>query len=176
MYHKILRYSRLMRYCLLPLAVLFVAVSLLKYWGYGISYQFSRSMPEGLYLYRPVGRLYRDETVLFMPPTWVEKYLVRHGWLHPQMLMMKQVMALPGDQFCIRDHAVYLNGYKVAPVLTHYAPGKALPHLHYCQIVPPNQYVLMSTHIRLSFDGRYFGPISRQYIIEQAQPLFVINS
>lgn len=175
--NKIVKYSRLMRYCLLPLAVLFVAVSVLKHFGYGISYQFSRSMPEGFYLYSPLThQIHRNEIVLFRPPAWVDAYLINHGWLHQHMLMMKQVMALPGDHFCIRNHAVYINGDKIAPVLSDYAPGKPLPKLHYCQVVPANQYVLMSTHINRSFDARYFGPINRHHIIERAWPLLVRNT
>ena len=170
------RRVRVLVYCLLPVLVLLIVGMVVKQSGYGISYQFSQSMPEGLYVYHPIhAHLHHDETVLFVPPTWAEAYLLEHGWLHPSMYMMKQLMGVPGDRFCVRDHAVYINQHRIAPVLDNYAPGKPLPHLHYCQTLPKDQYVLMSTHIERSFDARYFGPVARQNIVDQAQPLVVFS-
>lgn len=138
--------------------------------GYGFSKQISASMPEGWYVTYPIRfPLKRYQIVLFTPPPWALHYMDRHHWFRANMLMMKQVYGLPGDHVCIRHHAVWINGKRVATIVQNYAPGKSLPKLHYCQRLPKDHYFMMSTHIVRSFDSRYIGPIPASALQKSAR-------
>ncbi len=138
----------------------------LNHIGYGIAYQGSDSMPKGWYFYTPARfPLHRDQIVVFKPtPLWQE-YLEGHHWLLSGALLMKPVAAVPGDLICIRDHQLYINQQKITAIVADYAPGKALPELSFCRRLLPGEYWMLSTHIKRSFDSRYFGPVDELQVI-----------
>lgn len=149
---------------LLMLVILFVRSQ-----GYWLSYQVTPSMPEGFYWITPIhGRLHRNEVIVFRPPSQFEKFLTKKHWLPDNGLMMKHVVAVPGDWVCKYDDYVWLNGKAIAPVFSHAPKGEALPSLAFCGTLLHNRYLLMSLRVPNSFDGRYFGPVSRQRIIGRA--------
>jgi conjugative transfer signal peptidase TraF len=153
------------------LFALAVITSLLKYGGYGLTYQFSASMPEGWYWLSPVGQLERGDTVTFMPPPATAALMVKRQWLGPDMAMMKHIKAMPGDFVCRQDNALYINNHYVGAIAKVDEQGRPLPQLHYCQALPSHQYMLMSTRVPNSFDSRYFGPVDRNRIINKATKL-----
>lgn len=140
--------------------------------GYGLTYQVSASMPRGFYFISPTHHLYRGEIVVFKPPTRMQRLLHKHHWAPDSGLLMKHVMAVSGDQVCYRSKALWINNQRIAPIYHFYAPGKRLPQYHFCGKLKPDQYLLISTKVKKSFDSRYFGPIGRQKIIGKAIKLF----
>jgi conjugative transfer signal peptidase TraF len=152
-------------YGLISVIIIFGLGLALKRYHFGVTYQETTSMPEGWYLYYPITKkLKLGDVVLFNPPKFAEKIMIKHNWIGPNMPMMKHVMAVPGDFVCIKNNAVYIQHKKIGPVYMDYAKRKALPHLHLCGILPDNEFMLMSTLIPNSFDSRYFGPIKRNKI------------
>ncbi|MEM9243049.1 MAG: signal peptidase I [Pseudomonadota bacterium] len=153
---------------LLFLLIVYLLICLIRWLGYGFSYQASMSMPKGLYFVMPAKQLKRDDIVIFHPPRVAQEFLAKHPWGPPNNVLMKVVMGVPGDKVCKREHGVWINGQYIAPVFSEYAPGKALLNLAFCEILPAKHYLLMSTHVRRSFDGRYFGPVTKAEIIGKA--------
>lgn len=150
------------------LAFLYVVISVLFDVGFGFSYQDSTSMPEGWYLTLPVSQISPNEILLFRPPSSAEKIMLKHQWILPGAVMMKEAMGMPGDFVCIQGKSIMINERPIAKIISDYAPNHPLPHLSLCRSLSHNEYMMMSTHIPNSFDSRYFGPIKRSAIIARA--------
>jgi conjugative transfer signal peptidase TraF len=146
-------------------------VKIVQNLGYGFSYAATTSMPKGWYFISPPKTLTRKDIVLFYPPEITRQFLQEHKWGPSSGLLLKYVKGIPGDEVCIRKQAIWINKVKIAPIYAYYAPGKLLPHSNFCGILAANQYLLMSTYIARSFDGRYFGPVQRAQIIGKAKRL-----
>ena len=153
------------------LIIITLIVSILKSRGYWITYQVTPSMPKGFYFVRPVKQLQSGNIAVFSPPSAILKLMLKHHWIPDDGLMMKYVFAVPGDNVCLREHQVWINGRVMAKIFQDYEPGKSLPHAHFCGQLAKGQYLLMSTQVAHSFDGRYFGPIDEQNIVGKAEKL-----
>lgn len=169
----ILKSEKVKRFYLLTtvivsLALLSGIVFFIRFAGFGLTYQVSTSMPKGFYFIRPAHHLYRGEVVVFKPPTRMQRLLLKHHWAPESGVLMKHVMAVPGDQVCYRSKSLWINNQRTAPIYHFYAPGKRLPQYHFCEKLKPDQYLLISTKVKESFDSRYFGPINRKKIIGEA--------
>jgi len=163
---RLIKANRFLPLILALVAILFVL--LIHAAGYGFTYQVSRSMPQGFYFIKPVHQLKRGDSVIFHPPTATLTFLVQQGLVPKNGILMKNVMAIPGDYVCKKNHEIWINHRYIAPVYTHGLHHQFLPSNPFCQTLAANQYLLMSTHITHSFDGRYFGSISKTQIIGQA--------
>ena len=151
--------------CIGSLLLLSLSILVLDFLGYGFTYQDSASMKEGWYWFRPIHQpLYRGEVVLFRPGQKLYAYMRAHHWIAKKSVMMKHVFALPGDFVCRKGRVLLINHQVVATIMRDYAPGKALPQLKICRTLGYNEYMLMSTRVKDSFDSRYFGPIARSQI------------
>ncbi len=154
---------------LMTLAFLAVIVFLLKFAGYGLTYQVSTSMPKGFYFIKPApSELKQNMKVVFSPPTRVQRMLLKHHWVPQSGLLMKYVMARPGDHVCYYSNSLWVNGRRLVPIYHFYAPGKSLPSYHFCGTLSADNYLLISHQDDHSFDSRYFGPINRKAIIGEA--------
>lgn len=136
--------------------------------GYHLTYSNSISMPKGFYLIVPATILHRNDVVEFLPPQQAQEYLATKHWAPNNGHLLKHVMGIPGDWVCNSNNAVWINNQKIGPIFQFYAPNKPLPQNHFCGKLKINQYLLLSDKIARSFDGRYFGPITKDQIIGKA--------
>lgn len=157
---------------LIILLTLQLLVLALQKAGYGITYTKSSSMPQGWYFVIPAKNLQRHDMVVFLPPKNTRDFLSQHHWGPKSYLLLKYVMGLPGDFVCKQNHYLWINQQKIASILIFYAPNKKLPQNNFCGRLTSDEYLLLSTKIKRSFDGRYFGPIKYDNIIGKAIPLF----
>lgn len=126
-------------------------------------------MPEGWYVIKPITKpIIRNEILVFTPPAKGMKYLEQHKWLHKDTWVMKEAFGIPGDNVCLKNNTVFINSHPIAKTLTTYKPGHLLPKLSLCRKLGFNEYMMMSTHIKRSFDSRYFGPVKRSEIYGRA--------
>lgn len=79
---------------------------------------------------------------------------------------------MPGDQVCVSNWAILINGKKIGKVYKFYAKDQPLPQTRMCGKLKEDQYLLLSTKNERSFDGRYFGIISSDRILGRAVPIF----
>lgn len=152
--------------------ILQLVVLTLKKSGYGITYSKSQSMPQGWYFVIPAKNLQRNDIVVFLPPKNTRDFLSQKHWGPKSNLLLKHVMGMPGDLVCNRNHYLWINQRKIAPILAFYAKHKRLPQNNFCGKLVNDEYLLLSTKITRSFDGRYFGPVKRTSISGKAVPLF----
>ena len=130
------------------------------------------SAPVGLYLTVPIRHLRRGDLVLAMPGPDLAQLAAERRYLPLGVPLVKRVAALPGDVVCSVHRVIAINGRFVASALLQDGRGRPLPHWRGCLILMPGQVFLLMSGVRNSFDGRYFGPISRQAILGQLVPLW----
>jgi type IV secretory pathway protease TraF len=123
------------------------------------------SVPYGLY--RTVAlpmRLEHGMLVTLWPPA------VTHPW-HPwYQRFLKPIAGLPGDQVCILDAGLWINGEPYGPVLQE-AHGKALPRLRGCFSVPEHA-VFLATKTQRTLDSRYTGCLPMTSLTARAVALW----
>ncbi|MDO4754197.1 MAG: signal peptidase I [Bacillota bacterium] len=77
-------------------------------------------------------------------------------------VLIKRVLACPGDTIAIKEGKVYLNGVVLyEPYVKEIYEGKDFEE----QVVPENSYFLVGDNRPRSFDGRDFGFVKKEDII-----------
>lgn len=100
---------------------------------------FSPSIPIGIYLHAP-GPIKSGDVVSFYSEE-LDKQLVKY------------VAATPGEEVCIKDGVYRAGGTVLGKIVEGHEAYL------YCGVVPHNEVFVVGIH-NLSFDSRYFGPIS----------------
>ena len=89
--------------------------------------------------------------------------------------IVKRIAAIPGDRIELGQGGVRVNGERVpgSELLDRDSQGAPLAHAEEGEIVlAAGRYWVMGTHVRRSWDSRYFGPIAREQIVGGARPLW----
>ena len=87
------------------------------------------------------------------------------GLTSPDTVLIKRVIALPGETVEIRDNQVYVNGN---PIAEPYLPdGTTMRDFDEISI-PVNHVFMMGDNRNQSRDSRVFGPIPRNDIVGRA--------
>jgi conjugative transfer signal peptidase TraF len=130
------------------------------------------SVPRGLYLVTPCPTVTRGMLVVVPPPASVAALLVARGYLAPQTPLLKPVAALAGDEVCIDDTGVRINGVWMTHVDTADTSGRPLPSWQGCVTLPEGEVFLLSTWHAHSLDSRYFGPVPVAQLLGKATPVW----
>ncbi|VTU46121.1 conjugal transfer peptidase TraF (plasmid) [Variovorax sp. SRS16] len=131
------------------------------------------SIPIGLY-WRTTASVERGAYVMFCPPAGASFSQVKdRGYVGPGFCpggygyLMKRVLAAGTDRISVRLDGVRVNGALLplsAPLLADKA-GRPLAHFQAFNRTLGAQEVLPMSDVNpLSYDGRYFGPITRSQI------------
>jgi conjugative transfer signal peptidase TraF len=152
--------------------------------GLGVMYNTEDCMPMGWYATTPVlGPLRVGETVVLCPPldNPAIEFAMKRGWLLPQQRSfcpgnltpyVKQVYALAGDRVTITLAGVQVNGKPIlntASLPTTANGHTPMPHVRLGSfVVPAGQVLLLATHAKNAFDGRYFGPVPQADVRRRA--------
>jgi conjugative transfer signal peptidase TraF len=132
----------------------------------------SKSEPRGIYFVEPLnGILKRGDLIFMQCPPGFEKYLYGRKWLPEGWPLLKTVRGIPGDQYCISENGISVNGKKIGPVYSVDSQGLPLPASRGCRTVPEKHFLPVSIGLLNSFDGRYFGVVSDSLIIGKARPV-----
>ena len=130
------------------------------------------STPIGLYALRPIGQLHPHELVAARPPEPIASYLADGGFLPKGVLLLKHIMALPGQTVCRSGAVVTIDHVEVGTALNRDHLGRPLPRWSGCRTLQPGQVFLMNPTVPDSLDGRYFGPLLTTAIVARAIPLW----
>ena len=147
-------------------------VGLLVYY-FGLRMNTTQSIPVGLY--RISGEPYqKGDYVMFCPPDKpIFKEAMQRGYIGLGFCpggygyLMKKVMAIAGDVISINQSGVYVNDKRLPlsqPLLKDGWGWLMGVHRLNQYRLDEQSVLLMSDISRLSFDGRYFGPISKDQI------------
>ncbi|HEY0793757.1 MAG TPA: conjugative transfer signal peptidase TraF [Chthoniobacterales bacterium] len=164
-------------FCLLALSPL-LALGLAMRAGLRINH--TPSFPVGVYWAIPKTPAVND-LIFFRPvrsPAFElakERGYIGSGGLQPYEMLLKRIVGSAGDVVCIDGKGVTVNGRQ----LPHTAPracdlaGRPLP---VCRLddyrLQPGEILAISDYSPLSFDSRYFGPVSRSQIQSVVVPVW----
>jgi signal peptidase I len=83
----------------------------------------------------------------------------------PELILIKRVIGLPGEEIYIVDGQVLVNGQPLAEPYLAAPMGRAAwgPF-----VLGPDEYLMLGDNRDNSNDSRYFGPVSRSAIIGKA--------
>jgi type IV secretory pathway protease TraF len=101
------------------------------------------------------------------PPDWVRLYASSRGYLPDDAWLLKPVFAGSGAVVCRFGIYVFVDGNLVARAKKHDRRQRLLSLWRGCRRLKMHEVFLLAKP-RNSFDGRYFGPISRDLIIGTA--------
>jgi conjugative transfer signal peptidase TraF len=132
----------------------------------------SESVPAGLYLIQPTGRLFVTELVAVEPPEALATFLADGQFLPPGIPMLKRVLALPGQTVCREDLTITVDNTSVGEAREHDGRGRLLPVWQGCHVVADSEVFLMNWQSADSLDGRYFGVLPASAILGRARPLW----
>lgn len=129
------------------------------------------SAPTGLY--RRAGDMVQiGDWVLLRPPSDVAAFAVHRDYLPNNVPLIKRVAALHGDIVCRDQTRISINGMARAQALSRDKAGRLLPVWQGCTRLKANQIFVLNLPSD-SFDGRYFGVVSRRQVIERIAPLWI---
>lgn len=132
----------------------------------------SASVPIGLYAVHPAHNLNVTELVVVRPPTDLARYLAGRRYLPEGVPMLKRVLALPNQTVCRSDRTITVDGIAMGDALERDTQGRPLPDWQGCKRISDGQVFLMNWQSEDSFDGRYFGLLSRTTILGRADPVW----
>lgn len=137
-----------------------------------VLYPETPSLPVGPYLIS-FSQIETGKIVAFSMPSIARRYHREQGReFSSSYLYIKPVVAGPGDKVCSSATGLFINGQRFADVVTQNAAGNPLPVWQDCRRLGADEWFMVSTHARESFDSRYYGPIQESEIASVYRPLF----
>jgi len=134
----------------------------------------TRSAPVGLYAVSPPREIAAGDLVIAWPPARAARLAAQRHYLPLGVPLVKRVAAIPGERICAAGASLQAPRDVAVTRLRHDRKGRALPWWRGCGRLGTGQYLLLMATVRDSFDGRYFGPVSRERIIGKAHPLWLL--
>lgn len=134
----------------------------------------SASFPRGIYRIQKFqsSDIKPGAVVIFDPPPVVRPLIYGRGWLPSGWPLIKYVGAVAGNTYTVEGGSFFINGRYVGQVFNRDTEGKPLPVLKGTETVKPGEFLPVSTCIKNSFDGRYFGPVAMTAIRGKADPVW----
>ncbi len=140
----------------------------------------SKSIPVGLY-WTTSGPMEKGAYVLFCPPpSWVFNEARARGYIGAGFCpggygyLMKRVAATARDTVTVTNEGVRVNGERWPQSMPRFADkaGRRLPRFQADgYVLGQAEVLLMSNGSPTSFDGRYFGPVSRAQLETAVKPI-----
>jgi type IV secretory pathway protease TraF len=112
--------------------------------------------------------------VLLRLPQPVRSLAAARGYLPDGVLLIKPLAGGTGDLVCRHGPRVAINGRAVARASDADRKGRRLPHWSGCRRLTAAQVFPLSLEPD-SFDGRYFGPLSRGTLRGTALPVWTLK-
>lgn len=128
------------------------------------------SVPFDLYL-ETSGNPETGDYVLVRVPDTAARFARERGYWSGTSAWIKRIAAKTGDQVCIEQGYVFINGRNAATILTTDTQGRKLEHTPICRTLNDTEFYILgrSDH---SYDSRYFGPVPTSSIVSTLRPAF----
>jgi len=139
---------------------------------------FTHSLPYGIYM-RIQGSPQRDDYASTCLTSSIANYGIARGYLAEgvcktgTVLVLKKIKGMPGDHYSVKNYFFELNGHSY-PIKDRDSSGRILK-LFYLQkegILEKGQYLLLSDFVPNSWDSRYWGPVSIEFLLK---PLWIFE-
>lgn len=149
----------------------------------GLRFNWTLSAPVGVYR-EVAGPSRRGDLALLCLPSGIESlgrarnYLSAGSCGRGSSPVLKQVVALPGDEVEVQQNFIAVNGRMLDRSELHDVDSLGRPLAHVPlghRKVPDGEAWVLGIHRERSWDSRYFGPIPIESIIGRVEPLFVLG-
>ncbi len=164
----------------LPIVIGFLALTLIfssTIWVTWLPFRFvknySVSEKPGLYIVNHQKTLKKGDLVLVSFPKAAKIIAKERAWLREDIPLLKRIAGVESDLICHRNGKLTINGVETATILTKDRMGEEIRGVKGCYTIEPGYFLPVNTHSPFSFDGRYFGPISYDFILGAASPLWI---
>jgi len=134
-----------------------------------VLYNHSPSIPVGLYL-RSDGPVGVGTIVTVRARDVAPSVAEARGFDDEGDRFIKRVSATEGDEICAEGETISINGEAMARRAAVDSSGRPLPSWSGCIVLATDQFFLLGDTAD-SFDGRYWGPVSRDRIEGVWRPL-----
>jgi conjugative transfer signal peptidase TraF len=131
----------------------------------------SASVPVGLYVVQPDAALRPGDLAVTHLPAETQHLAATRHYLPSDVLLIKPVAAVAGSEICRQGNGIYVDGMRLGEAQSVDRRRRPLPDWQGCRVVTTAEIFLMNPDVRDSFDGRYFGPISRSLGRGRAIPI-----
>lgn len=139
--------------------------------AFRLRYNASASAPLGWYLRTPPRDFAVNRWVFARLPRDAATMAAERHYLPKTVPALKRIAAVGGQIACAHDGALYIDGRRVARARTVDGAGRPLAPWQGCRQLRADELLLLNPN-DTSFDGRYFGPISRDAVIGNALPVW----
>jgi conjugative transfer signal peptidase TraF len=139
--------------------------------GAHLLWNWTPSLPLGLYWVSGCGRVKVGALVAFPVPAHVRQLVLERRYLPPGALLVKPVVATSADFVCTEGGTLTVNGAPLGAIATEDTRGRPLPHDARCGPLPEGE-VFVASHFPTSFDSRTFGPVPRADLRGTVTPLW----
>lgn len=156
----------------LSLAVAALGVALTVSLPSCVIYNPSVSAPQGWYALASADRLQVGEHVLVRLPSAAAELAAQRHYLPMNIPLLKRIAATAPQMVCVRAGRVLIDGRLAAVQRAADAQGRRLPQWQKCRRLRAGELFLLSETSDVSFDSRYFGPITVDRVIGRARALW----
>ncbi|SFQ67736.1 conjugative transfer signal peptidase TraF [Roseivivax halotolerans] len=132
----------------------------------------SASVPVGLYVVRASHAPSLGELVAVRLPEDLSSWVVEHGYVGADTLLLKHIAAISGMTVCRNNLEITIDGRVVADAASADQQSRPLPRWTGCVKLESGEVFLLIAGVADSLDGRYFGPLSADTIVGHAIPLW----
>jgi conjugative transfer signal peptidase TraF len=139
---------------------------------------FTHSLPAGVYT-KITGIPQRGDYAASCLTSEIVKYGIDRDYLVQgscgtgTVLVLKVIKGLPGDRFVVKNGMFEINGFSYS-IMGKDSAGRTLK-VFYDQkegILEKGKYILLSDFVKNSWDSRYWGPVSIQFLLK---PLWIFE-
>ncbi|MBF0570446.1 MAG: S26 family signal peptidase [Candidatus Omnitrophica bacterium] len=139
---------------------------------------FTHSLPYGIYM-KIEGAPKRGDYAATCLTREISQYGIDRAYLAQgscetgTVLVLKVVQGIPGDHFIVENGSLKINGHSY-PIMGKDSSGRALK-LFYDQkagLLNKGKYILLSDFVKNSWDSRYWGGVSIQFLLK---PLWILG-
>jgi conjugative transfer signal peptidase TraF len=164
---------RIERSLLAAVAATALASALASLAGAHLLWNWTPSLPLGLYWISPTGpgHVKVGALVAFPVPEHMRALVAERRYLPPGALLVKPVVATPADFVCTASGELTVNAAPLGSIATEDTQGRPLPHDERCGPLS-NGEIFVASHFAMSFDSRTFGPVPLSDIRGTVTPLW----
>ena len=140
---------------------------------------YTHSLPTGIYMrVKGIPKIGEYASTCLTPK--IAKYGISRGYLEEgncnsgAVHVLKIIKGLQGDHFFVKNGLLFLNGHSYR-IMENDSYGRKLKIFYKSkeEIIDKNHYMLLSDFVQNSWDSRYFGPVTIQFLLK---PLWIFEN
>ena len=140
---------------------------------------FTHSLPHGIYM-KINGTPQRGDYAASCLTQEIARYGIDRRYLAQgncdtgTVRVLKMIKGLPGDYFVVKNGFLELNGYSYF-IMDKDSSGRTLRSFYKQRegVLDKGKYILLSDFVKNSWDSRYWGPVSIQFLLK---PLWIFEN